>query len=145
MRGVRSFLGWLLAIGLIIVLAFSADAKLFGDPEKANVVFSILADTTGLALFEPTGRYVYGMLEAFAALMLFLPFTRRFGAFLTFVIAGVLVGAHASSFLGQEVPLAIGGEETDGASQFYLMIAMTTAAGLLMFIHPGKKRRRTYN
>ncbi|ACT58909.1 hypothetical protein [Hirschia baltica] len=145
MRGVRSFLGWVLALGLIIVLAFSLDAKLFDDPEQANVVYSTLAEKTGLALFEPTGRYVMGMLEGFAALMLVLPFTRRFGAFLTLVISGALVGAHLSPYLGQEIPIALGSEKLDGASHFYLMIALVTASGLLMFIHPGRKRRRTFN
>lgn len=145
MRGVRSFFSWVLALALIAVLLLSVDGLLLGDPDKKDVVFSLLAQKTGMELFEPTGRFVFGAIQAFAALMLFFPFSRKFGAFLVLTLAGSMMGAHLTDILGQEIPLELGGEETDGASQFYLMIAQTAASGLILFIHPGPRRRRTFN
>ncbi|MFC7290928.1 hypothetical protein [Hirschia litorea] len=145
MRGIRSFVSWVLALCLFAALVIAVDAKLLSDPEKANVVFTLLAERTGQELFEPTGRYVVGVIEAFVALMLILPFTRRFGAIILLVVSGALLAAHASPLLGQEIPLEIGSAKTDGASAFYLTMAMTIGAGLLMFIHPRRRRRRTYN
>jgi len=144
MHGIRNFVGWILALGLIAMFLMAADTKLFSDPEQPNVVFSILAENTGYSILEPTGRYVVGILEAFVALMLLFPWTRRFGAFMGLCIAGGALAAHLSPYLGQEVPLGPGLQETDGASLFYLSIAMTAASGLLLFTHPDKRPTRRY-
>ncbi len=142
MRGVRSLLSWLLALFLMAVLLYLADAKLLGDPAQTNAVFDTIARESGIALFEPTGRYVVGLLEVFAAVLLLLPFTRRFGAFVSFCIAGGAVMFHLSPWLGAEAPVAAGAAETDGGMLFYLALTITAASGLLFFTHPKPRRRR---
>ncbi len=145
MRGIRTFVSWVLALCLFVALVVAVDAKLLSDPTTSNVVFALLAERTGQDLFEPTGRYVVGFIEAFAALCLLLPFSRRFGAIILLLISGALLAAHVSPLLGQEIPVEIGSAITDGASAFYLNMAMTIGAGLLIFIHPRPRRRRTFN
>ncbi len=142
MRAARTFLSWILAVLVIGVLLFSADAKLFSDPTQPNVAFSILSERTGVGIMEPTGRYVVGLIELFAALLVLLPWTRRSGALLALGIAAGAVAAHLSPYLGQELPLILGAEETDGGELFYLSLALSAACGLLMFVHPGRKKRR---
>lgn len=144
MRGIRSFFSWVLALGLIAVLAIAADAKLFGDPEQANIVFATLAERTGQALFEPSGRFMFGIAEAFAVVLLILPFSRRIGAVLSLILGGLMMWAHLTPALGQEVPLAIGSEQLDGGSAFYLTLGITAVSGLLVFMHPGRKPKRLF-
>ena len=142
MRGIRNLLSWVLALFLAALLAYLADAKLFADPNEPNVIFATIAEKSGIALAEPTGRYVTGIIEAFAALMLILPVTRRFGALLALAVSAGAVGVHLSPYLGQEVPVALGASETDGGQLFYLALALLAASGLLSFVHPrGRKRR----
>ena len=118
------------------------DAKLFQDPNIPNVVFATIAENSGIPLFEPSIRFIVGIGEFLTALLLLLPYTRRFGAFLSFCTTVAALMFHLSPWLGVEVPLVIGSLETDGGQLFNLAMAMTAAGGLLMFIHPKKQRRR---
>ena len=136
MYGVRSILSWVLALFLFAMFLMLADAKLFSNPDAPNVVFSTIAERSGEALFEPTGRYLTGLAELLAALLLLLPATRRTGAIIAFCISAGAVAFHLSPFLGQEIPVAPGSDKTDGGQLFYLALALTAASGLLIFTHP---------
>ena len=142
MRAFRSVTSWILAAFIMAMFAIMGDAKLFSDPEVPNVIFATIAERTNTPLFEPTGRYVVGLLELFAIVLLLLPFSRRVGSFLALCISLGAVAMHLSPFLGVEVPLEIGKSATDGGQLFYLAMALTAASGLLFFIHPGPKPRR---
>ena len=142
MRGIKTILSWILALLLIAMFVYLADRKLFADPAQPNIIFATLAAKSGFELFEPTGRFVTGIIELLAALFLFLPFTRRFGAFIAFCVSAGEVALHLSPWLGTEVPLVLGAPETDGGMLFYLALGLLTASAILMLIHPGKRRRR---
>ncbi|MEE9381299.1 MAG: hypothetical protein V3V03_07835 [Hyphomonadaceae bacterium] len=145
---IRSVLSWALALFLIAVFVQATvhplpdppagQVKLFDLPGE-NIVFQTLADKSGYAMFEPTGRVVTAIIELFAALMLLLPFTRRFGAVLSFLTLSGAVALHLSPWLGREVPLEVGGAETDGGMLFSLAIAMLVASMLILVVHPGKR------
>lgn len=148
MRFIRHLASWSLAIFIIFMFVQATihplpnppagSVKLFDAPGE-NIVFSTLAANTGIALMEPTGRVVVALLEVLAAFLLFLPWTRRAGAFLAFLILAGAVGAHlVPELLGREVPLSLNVAETqtDGGQLFALAIAMLTASMLLMVIHP---------
>lgn len=155
MRTIRTLLSWVLALFLIAAfvqsniypLASPSDAagqiKLWDAPGD-NIVFQTLADRSGYALFEPAGRVVTSVVELFAALMLLLPWTRRFGAVIASVVMAAATALHMSPWLGREVPLSLDPENTatDGGILFMLSIAMLAASFLLVVIHPGKKNRR---
>jgi hypothetical protein len=138
MRDARMMASWVLALFLIVMLLWIADQSLFGPPEK-NVVFPTLRDKSQIYLWEPTGRYVIGLGHVLAALLLLVPWTRRLGAILAFLIAG---GAVAAQFMwiGMAVPTSVGATTTDGGQLFYLTLALAVAALVLVVIHPGKDK-----
>lgn len=142
MRGIRTLLSWVLALFLIVMFVYLADQKLFSDPSAPQPVFETLAEKSGISLFEPTGRFVTGLVELFAALLLLLPLTRRFGAFMAFCVSAMAVGLHISPWLGIEVPQIGEVGQTDGGTLFNLALALTAASGILMFVHPGKRPSR---
>ena len=144
MREARTLASWVLALFLTAMFLWIADQSLF-PPEGRNVVFPLLAERSEYYLFEPTGRYVVSLLEVVAALLIFIPPTRRAGAMLAILISAGAVGLHLSPWLGMEVPvstseLAGGPGATDGGQLFYLSLGLLVASLLLFFIHPGRDR-----
>jgi uncharacterized membrane protein len=128
------------ALGLLVagILLWIADQTLFPAGPERNVVFPTLADASGIALFEPTGRFVTGLLEVLAAVLLILPWTRRAGALLAILVVAGAVAAQVL-WLGMQVPLERGAEQTDGGALFYLAIGIGVAALALVFVHPGRR------
>ena len=97
MNMLRSLAGWGLALFLIFMFVHgtihplpnppAGQVKMFDAPGE-NIVFATMAAKTGIALLEPTGRVVVGILELIAALLLLVPASRRVGAVLSFLILG---------------------------------------------------------
>ena len=126
MNMLRSLAGWGLALFLIFMFVHgtihplpnppAGQVKMFDAPGE-NIVFATMAAKTGIALLEPTGRVVVGILELIAALLLLVPASRRVGAVLSFLILGGAVAAHLMpDILGKEVPRSLlsGETATDG-------------------------------
>lgn len=153
MSALRHVLSWVLALFLIAMFLQATvhplpnpptgSVKLFDLPGE-NIVFQTLAERSRYDIFEPVGRVVTALLELLAALLLLLPFTRRAGAVLAFVILAGAIGFHLSPWLGQEIPVSLdpASTETDGGGLFALAIAMIVASILVMVVHPGSARRR---
>ncbi|MEM9740759.1 MAG: hypothetical protein AAF829_12930 [Pseudomonadota bacterium] len=148
---IRSLLSWVLALGLIFVFLQATihplpnppegSVKLFDAPGQ-NIVFATMADRSGIALFEPAGRVAVAFSELFAALLLLVPWSRRFGAVISFFVLSGAVGFHLSPWLGREIPTGLEpGAATDGGALFMLAIAMLVVSILLAMIHPGKRAR----
>jgi hypothetical protein len=138
MHDMRLMASWVLALFLAAMFLWIADLTLFPPEPERNVIFPLLADYSGVTLFEPTGRLVTGLLQVLAALLLLLPWTRRVGAVLALAVAGGAVASHVL-WLGQEVPVALGSDETDGGQLLYLAVGLTAAALALVFVHPGRR------
>lgn len=152
MRIVRDLAGWALAFFLIFMFVQATihplpnppegQVKLF-DPAGQNIVFATIASKTGMAIVEPTGRFVVAIMELLAAFLLLIPAWRRAGAVLSFLVLAGAVGAHLlPDVLGREVPLSLmaGETATDGGRLFALAIAMLAASMLLVVVHPGRKQ-----
>lgn len=150
MRGLRLLASWVLALFLIFMFLQATVhplpnppegmVKLFDRPGE-NIVFQTMAMKTGMDWLEPTGRVLIAIAELLACLFLLIPYSRRFGAVLSFfILAGALTAHLMPDVLGREVPLAIGSSETDGGRLFALAIAMLAVSMLLIFVHPGKRR-----
>ncbi len=149
MRTFRHLISWVLAL---VLIAFCLHLTLhplpepprgmvkFFDPPGDHAVFAALADRTGLTLFEPAGRFVAGVLELLAALLILVPFTRRLGAGMLVIMFGVGLGLHLSPWLGREVMMA--GGMTDDGVQFLNTVIVFALAILLLVVHPGKARGR---
>lgn len=150
MRVMRDFAGWGLALFLIFMFV-QATIHPLGDPPPGqvklydlphqNIVFETMARNTGIALLEPTGRFVVAILELLACLLLLIPMFRRVGAILSAMILGGAVIAHLiPSVLGRAVPKSLeAGAATDGGQLFALAIAMLAASVLLIVVHPGRR------
>jgi hypothetical protein len=141
MRGVRLMASWVLALFLAAMFLWLADLMLLQPPANgAGPVFSILADSSGIAYFEPSGRLGVGIVEVVAALLLLLPFTRRIGAILGVLIAvGAVAMAAQLVMLGIKIPIP-GKGEADAGGLLYLGIALLVLSLLLVFVHPGRAK-----
>jgi len=146
MDAVRSMISWILALGLIFAFLHvtihplpdppPGQVKLF-DPPGENILFKTMAERSGIALFEPAGRFAVAILELLAALMLLLPNTRRLGATLAFFVMAGAIAAHLSPWLGREVPTSLGADAPgDGGQQFMLAVSMLVASLLILVVHP---------
>ena len=93
-------LRWLLALVLAAFFAYMGALK-FGE---SSPVFSVIAERSGITLFEPVLRMVTGAAELLAALLLVIPASRRAGAGLALVILVGALGFHFSPWLGIDVP-----------------------------------------
>lgn len=91
---------------LILALLLAAAFAFFGVMkfvESPNTVFSIIADRSAMAFFEPYVRMATGLAELGTAALLAMPATRKLGVL---AALGVLVGAigfHLSPWLGINV------------------------------------------
>jgi hypothetical protein len=140
----RLMASWVLALFLAIMFLLIADQTLFPATPAKNVIFPLLAQNSGIPLWEPTGRMLVGLADVLAALLVFVPFTRRAGAILAFLICA---GATAVYLMwltpGQAgaIPVETGSTDTDGGMLFDLTLALLGASLLLIFVHPGKAKR----
>lgn len=153
MRMIRHLASWGLALFLIALFVQATIHPLpnppsgsvkFYDAPGENIVFQTLATQSGVTVFEPAGRVLVGLLELFTALLLLIPKTRRFGAFLATGILGTAVALHLSPWLGREIPVSLmpGETATDGGKLFMLAVVMLVASMLLMVVHPGRPIER---
>ena len=141
MYGIRMLGSWILALFLAAMFILIANEILFPDSPEENVVFPSLVAYSGMSLWEPTGRFVIGVAHPVAALLLFIPWTRRLGAIFAIVLSGGALAAHVL-WLGTELPVTLDSPagETDGGILFYLAISLFVAAIALLIIHPRKHR-----
>jgi len=91
---------------LILSLLAAALFIFFGVQKfgATNPVFSIIAERSGISLFEPVIRMLTGVAEISTAILILIPRTRLLGALAGL---GVLIGAigfHLSPWLGINVP-----------------------------------------
>jgi len=113
-----------LILSLIVAVGF-----LFFGVQKfgaSNPIFSIIAERSGISLFEPHIRMFTGVAEIGAAILLLIPKTRLLGALAGL---GILVGAivfHLSPWLGINVPGM-------GHGLFFMALAMFALTLWLVF------------
>ena len=148
MTSFRIVASWLLSLALI---AFFLHVTLhpwpnptpgyvkFYDAPGDHVVFAALAAKSGTTLFEPAGRFVSGILELIAVLLILIPISRRAGAGLAVLLLGTGVALHLSPWLGRELPLPEGG--TDGGAHFLVYVIFLALSILLLVVHPPERSR----
>ena len=99
---------WALSAYIAFVFVQSLFFKFTGS-EESIFIFSTLRAWSGIALFEPAGRWIIGICELIASILLFLPCTRIFGAALAIGIMTGAISFHLFTPLGVEI-LGDGGE-----------------------------------
>ena len=146
MREARTLGGWVLALFLAAMLIWVAVDTLAPPAGTKNHLFQLFADTSGIAYFEPTGRLAAGALEILVALLIFIPFTRRFGAIMGVLLFTALTALVVQLMMLQvEIPVDVVGEggavtttSSDPGALFYLLLGLLIASLALIFIHPGR-------
>jgi len=146
MREARTLGSWAIALFLAAMLVWMAVDTLAPAVGTRNHLFPLFAETSGIAWFEPTGRFVFGVLEVLLALLLLIPLTRRFGAILSVLLMTALAALVIQLMMLQiPIPVDTVGEggavtttETDPGALFYLVIGLLVVSLALIFIHPGK-------
>ena len=104
----RTAILWALCAYIAFVFVQSLFFKFTGATESIYI-FSTLRAWSGIALFEPVGRFAIGTFELVASILLFIPRLRVFGAALAI---GIMTGAiyfHLFTPLGVVI-LGDGGE-----------------------------------
>ncbi len=147
MRTFRHAVSWGIALALAAMFIHltlhpwpsptPGEVKFFDLPGQ-HTVFATLAEKSGITLFEPAGRFVAGVLELIAAILIVMPFSRRFGAVMAALIYGTGVALHLSPWLGRE--LVLGDGATDGGTHFLAAVILLVLSLLLLFVHPGRPR-----
>lgn len=92
-------LRWVLALALAAFFVFMGVQK-FG---AENVIFSTIAERSGISFFEPYVRIATGVAELIAAALLIFPKTRLSGARIAILILVGALGFHLSPWLGIQV------------------------------------------
>jgi len=104
----RRYILWALSVYIGFVFVQSLFFKFTGS-EESIFIFSTLRAWSGIALFEPAGRWIIGICELIASILLFLPRTRIFGAAMAIGIMTGAISFHLFTPLGVEI-LGDGGE-----------------------------------
>jgi uncharacterized membrane protein YphA (DoxX/SURF4 family) len=123
---VRAILLWALSAYIAAVFVQSLFFKFTGAPESIYI-FSTLRDWSGIGLFEPVGRWIIGLSELTASILLFVPRARIFGAALAI---GIMTGAlffHLFSPIG----IVILG---DGGELFTLACGVWISGWVILFL-----------
>lgn len=145
MREARTLGSWAIALFLAAMLIWVAVDTLAPAAGTKNHLFPLFAETSGIAYFDPTGRFVIGGLEVIAALLIFVPATRRVGAVLGLLLtAGLAALVVQLMMLGLQIPVDTVGEggvvtttSSDASALFYLIVGLLVASLVLVVIHPG--------
>jgi uncharacterized membrane protein YphA (DoxX/SURF4 family) len=104
----RHYVLWALSTYIAVVFVQSLFFKFTGS-EESIYIFSTLRAWSGIALFEPAGRWIIGSCELIASILLFLPRTRIFGAAMAIGIMTGAISFHLFTPLGVVI-LGDGGE-----------------------------------
>lgn len=104
----RKYVLWALSAYIAFVFVQSLFFKFTGS-EESIYIFSTLRAWSGIALFEPAGRWIIGTCELIASILLFVPRIRIFGAAMAIGIMTGAISFHLLTPLGVEI-LGDGGE-----------------------------------
>jgi uncharacterized membrane protein YphA (DoxX/SURF4 family) len=123
----KSVLVFVLSAYIAFVFVQSLFFKFTGSEESIHI-FSTLREWSGIALFEPFGRWFIGFSELVASILLFIPRTRIFGAGIAFVIITGAIFFHLFTPLGVEIM-------GDGGLLFALACGVWISSALILWMH----------
>ena len=99
----------------------------FTGSEESIFIFATLRDWSGIALFEPFGRWFIGLSELVASVLLFIPRTRIWGAGMALVIISGAIFFHLFTPLGVEIM-------GDGGLLFTLACGVWISSAIILFV-----------
>ena len=102
MKAVKPYILWTLCAYMAFVFVQSLFFKFTAAPESI-FIFTTLREWSGISLFEPVGRWVIGLAELLASILLFIPRMRIFGAALAIGIMSGAIFFHLFTPLGVDI------------------------------------------
>lgn len=146
MREARTLASWVLALFVAVMLVWIAAEAIAPQPPAKNHLFEVFRESSGIAYFEPSGRFAFGVLEILTAVLVFVPVTRRVGAILSaLLMAGLAALVGQLVMNGIPVPVdtitatgEVSTTGTDPSALLYLVVGLLAASVALIFVHPGK-------
>ncbi len=129
----KTYVLWLLSTYIAFVFVQSLFFKFTGSAESIYI-FSTLRDWSGISLFEPTGRWVVGMAELLASVLLLIPRLRIFGAALAI---GIMTGAIFFHLFGP-IGIVIMG---DGGELFALACGVWISGWIILALSANEVRQ----
>jgi hypothetical protein len=145
MREARTLASWVIALIVTVLLVWMAVDALAPQPPARNHLFEVFRDSSEIAFFEPTGRFVFGVIGVLVALLVLIPPTRRIGAILGALLMLAMAGLVVQLMM-QGIPVPVDTvdatgklttTDTDPSTLFYLVLGVLAAAAALAFVHPG--------
>jgi uncharacterized membrane protein YphA (DoxX/SURF4 family) len=124
------------AIALFVLSAYIAFVFVqslfykFTGSEESIFIFSTLREWSGIGLFEPVGRWVVGLAELVASILLFVPRVRFFGAGIALGIISGAIFFHLFTPLGVEIM-------GDGGLLFAMACGVWAASALILWLERG--------
>ncbi|MEP3890344.1 MAG: DoxX family protein [Hellea sp.] len=116
---------------LVIALSLAVTAGfLFFGLQKfgaSNPIFSVIAEKSGISIFEPVVRMLTGVAEIITAILILVPRTRLLGALGGLAVLAGAIGFHLSPWLGINVPGM-------GHSLFIMALALLALNATLFFL-----------
>jgi len=115
---------------LVLSVIVAAGFLFFGISkfiENPNVIFSIIADRSGISLFEPVIRILTGIAEIATAILILIPRTRFLGALAGLGVLAGAIGFHLSPWLGINIPGM-------GHGLFFVALGLTALTGALFVL-----------
>jgi len=128
----QRYILWALSAYIAIVFVQSLFFKFTGSQESIYI-FSTLRAWSGIALFEPAGRWIIGTAELIASILLFLPRLRIFGAVLAIGIMSGAIFFHLFTPLGVVI---LG----DGGELFTLACGVWISGWIILALSAGEVR-----
>jgi hypothetical protein len=146
MREARTLASWVIALIVTVLLVWMAADTLAPQPPARNHLFEVFRDSSGIAYFEPTGRFAFGAIGLLVAVLVIVPVTRRAGAILgALLMLGLGALVVQLVMQGIAVPVdAVGADgkvttsDTDPSAMLYLVLGVLAASAALIFVHPGR-------
>ncbi len=121
---VRTAVTWILSIYIAFVFVQSLFFK-FAGADESIFIFQTIEDWSGIAFFEPGMRWVVGIAELAASVLLFVPGVQVVGALMAFGIISGAIFFHLFTPLGIEV-------FDDGGELFILACGVWLASAVLI-------------
>ena len=123
---------WGLSAYIAFVFVQSLFFKFTGSAESI-FIFTTLREWSGIALFEPAGRWIIGCAELTASILLFIPRARIFGAALAIGIMTGAISFHLFTPLGIEIM-------GDGGELFALACGVWISGWVILALSAGEIR-----
>lgn len=135
MEAVKKYLPWVLIAWIAFVFLSSDIFKFLSLPESV-ALFTYIASETGVSLFEPYGRFLIGIAEVTAVVLLVLPGRRLLGALLSAVLMTGAILTHLL-FIGVVV-VNDAGQTIDDGTLFVMAVGVLVASLILIWLERQK-------